>query len=168
MSTLKVNPVMYLISDPRVEMSKGKFAAQAAHAAVQAYKVSPDDRLKHIWDECGQQYAKVVLQTDDLHNATLYILQRGFKVVPILDEGRTEFDADLTLTFLGVQIVDKNRADVQATFGGFKLYKEHQPVRLQDAVERQRQLHPELYEEKRSFIHRCKERISAHRPRRGS
>ena len=146
---------MYLLAEAGNPMSAGKFASQAAHAAVEAYRISPDDRLKHIWEDCGRQYAKIVLQCDDLVTAERYIRDRGFDTVAVIDEGRTEFDADLTLTFLGVQIVDKNRADVQATFGQFKLYRE--PRVEAPAVE-----------EKRSVIHRCKERISAYRPRRGS
>lgn len=155
MSTLKVNPVMYLLAEAGNPMSAGKFAAQAAHAAVNAYCASPDDRLRHIWEACGNQHPKVVLQCDDLVVAQEYIEARGFITRMVIDEGRTEFDGGLTRTFLGVQIVDKNRADVAATFSGFKLYRE--PRVEAPAVE-----------EKRSFIHRCKERISAYRPRRGS
>lgn len=162
----RVNPVMYLISDPKIEMSKGKFAAQAAHAAVEAYKVSPDDRLKHIWDECGQQYAKVVLQTDDLRTACDYIEARGFNVAMIIDEGRTEFDKDLTPTFLGVQVVDKNNPHVQATFGAFTLYRDYDAETLQEA---RRQLNQRFgFEEKHSFIDKLKERARAYSSRRDS
>lgn len=161
MSTLKVNPVMYLIAETGNPMSAGKFAAQAGHAAVEAYKLSPNDRLKHIWDECGHQYAKVVLQTDNLFMTNLYLVERGYVVVPIIDEGRTEFTGDLTLTFLGVQILDKNRADVQATFRGFKLYKDPRFATLQDAINRQQELHPR--KAKSSFTARCKERLRGHR-----
>ena len=105
-------------------MSKGKFAAQAAHAAVEAYKLPAHEWTRHYWDECGKHYAKVVLQADDLLLAQKYIEDRGFKTALILDEGRTEFDADLTPAFLGVQIVDKDNAHVAATFSTFKLFKD--------------------------------------------
>lgn len=138
---MPMNPVMYLVSSPRVPMSKGKFGAQAAHAAVEAYKLSPDNWLKHCWDERGKQYAKVVLMADDLDLAAEYIHARGFDVVKIIDEGRTEFDKDLTLTFLGVQIVDKDNVHVKATFEAFKLYREPEMedpgfIVMEDQVER--------------------------------
>lgn len=157
MSTLKVNPVMYLLVDPRVEMSAAKLAAQVAHGAVEAYKLSPDNRLKHIWDECGKHYAKVVLDGGDLQIAREYIEARGFKTVLIIDEGRTEFGGGLTPTVLGVQIVDKNAADVAATFGDFKLYRHKDPYPKACTKDG---------EKKRSFIDKCKERCRAHRSRR--
>src|SRR5688500_145760 len=127
MSTLKVNPVMYLLVEAGNPMSAGKMAAQVAHAAVEAYKISPDDRLKHIWDECGKHYTKIVLQCDDLWVAWDYIRARGFECRMIIDEGRTEFGGELTRTALGVQIVDKNNAHVAATFSAFKLYRDPKP-----------------------------------------
>lgn len=120
-------------------MSKGKFGAQAAHAAILAHEISPDNWLKHVWRHAGGHYAKVVLQSDDLRNAKDYINDRGFGCMLVMDEGRTEFDADLTPTFLGVQIVDKDKLDVKNTFSAFKLYKEDSeyviPSRLQTEME---------------------------------
>ena len=179
MSTLRVNPVMYLLSDPRISMSKGKFAAQAAHAAMLALELSPpNDRLTHIWRHVGGHYAKVVLACDDLQLTQQYIEDRfpGHTAL-VIDEGRTEFGAELTPTFLGVRVLDKNRADVAATFGEFKLYQE--PKRssyemAEDIINRadrevlRRLMLPLKEEEKRSFIQIAKEQLRAHRPRRGS
>ena len=152
MSTLSVNPVMYLIAESGNPMSAGKLGAQLAHAAVEAYRISPDDRLKHIWSECGKHYAKVVLETDNLFMTNLYLTERGFMVVPIIDEARTELEG-LTLTALGVQIVDKNRADVAATFRQFKLYRGPKPAPVEEP-------------EKRSFTTKLKERWRAYATRR--
>lgn len=195
MSTLKVNPVMYLLVERGNPMSAGKLAAQVAHAAVSAYCESPDDRLKHIWEYCGGHYAKVVLECDDLVIAQEYIEARGFVTCMVIDEGRTEFGNTLTRTALGVQIVDKNRADVAATFGEFKLYSGRprtpefvivegnaspytvETIRgmLRDGKSPaevsawyRAEMTQTLGEEKLSFIHRCKERLSAQRFRRSS
>lgn len=151
MSTLPVNPVMYLLSDPRVPMSKGKFGAQAAHAAMLALELSPDDRLQHVWRHAGGHYAKVVLQCEDLQLTKQYIEDRGFACGLVIDEGRTEFGAALTPTFLGVQIVDKNRLDVKNTFGQFNLYRDLPTT-----------------EEKRSVKDKIRERIRAHRAGRNA
>lgn len=115
---------MYLISNPRIPMSKGKFGAQCGHATMRALELSPDNWLKHVWRHAGGHYAKVVLMADDLMLAKHYIEERGFACALVLDEGRTEFGDELTPTFLGVQIVDKDLLDVKNTFGQFKLYRE--------------------------------------------
>lgn len=126
---------MYLISTPRVPMTKGKFAAQAGHATMLGMELSPENWLSHCWRWRGGQYAKVVLMADDLDLAAEYIRDRGILVGKVIDEGRTEFGADLTTTFLGSQIVDKDDANVKATFGAFKLYREPVVV-LEDPVKR--------------------------------
>lgn len=119
---------MYLIaaSPETTPMSPGKLAAQAAHAAVLAYEATPDNNTKRVWWR-GGHYTKIVLMADDLAVAKAYIEDRGFACERVIDEGRTEFDGKMTPTFLGVQIVDKSDAHVQATFGEFKLYREPKP-----------------------------------------
>lgn len=164
MSTLKVNPVMYLISSPRVDMSKGKFAAQAGHATQLALELTPDDRLSHIWRWCGGHYAKVVLMSDDLDLTAEYLRERGFSVAKVIDEGRTEFGDTLTTTFLGVQVLDKNNAGVAATFSQFKLYRDRPAVNTQDPLG----LKERDGEEKHSFIDKLKERARAYTSRRDS
>jgi peptidyl-tRNA hydrolase len=171
-------------------MSKGKFAAQAAHAAMLALELSPSgDRLTHIWRHAGGHYAKVVLACDDLLTTREYIEARfpGHTAL-VIDEGRTEFGAKLTPTFLGVRVLDKNRADVAATFGEFNLYPDTPkmaiievnqrltPEQLKELREKiqagmppheVRRMLPTTEEEKRSFIQIAKEQLRAHRPRRG-
>lgn len=126
-----MNPVMYLITDPKLGMSRGKFGAQAAHAAVEAYQLGDmfderDEALRNAW-YVGGHYTKVVLQADDLYAAKHYIEERGFKCVLIIDEGRTEFGGNLTPTFIGVSLVDKDDLHTQETFSTFKLYKDPKP-----------------------------------------
>lgn len=111
---------MYLILPKPLGMSTGKAAAQAAHAAVEAYLLSPDDNLKRVWRR-GGHYKKVVLEAADLLVAERYIRDRGFLTALVIDEGLTEV-SPLTPTAIGVQIVDKHDAHVAATFSVFKLY----------------------------------------------
>jgi PTH2 family peptidyl-tRNA hydrolase len=120
---------MYLILNKGAKMSTGKAAAQAAHAAVEAYIATPESNLKRVWHR-GGHYTKIVLEAkdaDELQTMRDYIHDRGFGSVKIIDEGRTEVDP-FTFTALGCCIVDKDDAHTAATFGSFKLYKDALPV----------------------------------------
>lgn len=118
-----MNPVMYIIANRGLKMSPGKLAAQVAHAAVEAFRLSESHMIQK-WDR-GKHYTKIVLSADDeqaLSNMEHYLRDRGFKVVPIIDEGRTEIKA-FTRTALGVAIVDKDDLHTMETFSSFKTYK---------------------------------------------
>lgn len=124
-----MNPVMYIVLNKGAKMSTGKAAAQAAHAAVEAYIATPESNTKRVWHR-GGHYTKIVLEAVDaeqLKTFKSYLSDRGFDSVLIIDEGRTEIDA-FTPTALGCCIVDKDNAHVQATFSTFKLYKDPKPV----------------------------------------
>lgn len=134
---------MYIILNQSAGMSTGKAAAQASHAAVEAYRVTLGARahqpctqhdlepnIMRRWYR-GGHYTKIVLGADGeeaLHNAQHYLEARGFKTALIVDEGRTEVKT-LTTTALGVEIVDKDDPHVQDTFSVFPLYRDH-PVPL--------------------------------------
>jgi len=124
-----LNPVQYIIMDPNLDMGEGKALAQAAHASVEGVRISAKEPWGNPWDSTivnrwyqGGHYAKIVLQADDLEIAERYIRERGIKVQPVIDEGRTEFGGVLTFTALGSEIVDKDLAHVRETFSVFKLY----------------------------------------------
>jgi peptidyl-tRNA hydrolase len=117
---------MYLFLNRGAGMSTGKAAAQAAHAAVEAYLATPESNLKRVWHR-GGHYTKIVLAADDethLHTIQRYLFDRGFESQLIVDEGMTEVRPH-TATALGVEIVDKDHAHAQATFSTFSLY--HDP-----------------------------------------
>lgn len=121
-----IDPCMYIILNKGLGMSTGKAAAQAAHAAVEAYILTPNDsNLKRLWHR-GGHYKKIVLEARDanhLRDAERYINDRGFQTVLIIDEGHTEV-APLTPTAVGVEIVDKHHPHAAATFSTFDLYVE--------------------------------------------
>src|ERR1044072_8487612 len=105
-----MDAAMYiLLPTPEVTpMSTGKAAAQAAHAAVEGFRLTdPDSKLYHDW-QLGGHYTKIVLMTDDLHNAKMYLDARGIDCALILDEGRTEFSTDLTQTAIGCALVNRD------------------------------------------------------------
>ena len=128
------NPVMYLFANKGLQMSSGKLAAQVAHAAVEAYKLS--DKKDILEWELGGHYLKIVLEArDEGHLRTIhqYLHDRGFIATRIIDEGMTEIEPH-QITALGVPIVDKDDPHVVATFSTFKLYRDI--VRVQLEVDR--------------------------------
>lgn len=127
---------MYLFLNKGLGMSTGKSAAQAGHAAVEAYRIScrreggvlTETRLVNRW-YMGGHYMKLVMQcrdADHLRDTERYLADRGFQSVLILDEGHTEVDP-ITPTALGVEIVDKDQPHVSKTFGTFDLYRDPPP-----------------------------------------
>ena len=119
-----MNPVQYILLDRTLPMSTGKAAAQASHAAVEGFRLTPEGPELRAWLR-AKQYAKVVLEVDDIQTALAYITNRGFKAELIIDEGRTEFGGKLTPTAIGCEIVDKDWAKVREVFGVFDLYGTH-------------------------------------------
>lgn len=134
-----MNAAMYIFVNRGLGMSAPKIAAQASHAAVEAYRISKPVMID-AWLS-GGHYAKLVMLAEDAEQLSTferYIGDRGFKTSLIIDEGKTEIKA-FSKTALGVEIVDKDDEHVAATFSGFKLYKDlprippPQPVDLEVA-----------------------------------
>ncbi len=114
---------MYIFINKGLGMSTGKAAAQASHAAVEAFRKSAP-ALVDAW-LLGGHYKKLVMEADDsdeLANVGGYLDDRGFDPEWIYDEGLTEFDGRLRHTAIGVPIVDKDDPNVAATFSTFRLY----------------------------------------------
>lgn len=123
-----MNAVMYIFVNKGLGMSPGKIAAQASHAAVEAFRIS-DERMIEKWYR-GGHHTKLVMQAEDSENLKHireYIEARGFKTHLVIDEGRTEI-TPFTPTALGVEIVDKDRENVQAVFGEFRTFKPDPPA----------------------------------------
>ena len=128
---MAVDPAMYLFANSEVGMSRGKLAAQIAHAAVEAYRITPEgSNLLRLW-YAGGHYKKLVMDGGDASHLQVierYLRDRGFNTVLIVDEGHTEV-APLTPTALGVEIVDKNNYHVSATFSTFNVLRDSEEVR---------------------------------------
>lgn len=102
-----------------LKLPKGKAAAQAAHASVEAVLRSEKEPVK-TWRAAGM--AKIVLKVDD-EKALLAANQRakeaGLVTALITDAGRTVVEPG-TRTCLGVGPDEEERLD--ALFGELRLY----------------------------------------------
>ncbi|MFA6041759.1 MAG: aminoacyl-tRNA hydrolase [Methylophilus sp.] len=122
---------MYIFINKGLGMSAGKVGSQAAHAAVEAFRISKVDKLADWYK--GKHYMKLVMQARDgehLQNIQDYLSARGFKSEMIIDEGLTEIDS-IVKTALGVEVVDKEDPHTEATFGSFELYRDSIKVTLE-------------------------------------
>lgn len=126
-----MNAVMYIFVNKGLGMSTGKIASQAAHAAVEAFKISQQPLVDEWY--LGGHYAKLVMEANNaahLFQIERYIKDRGFKTAMIIDEGLTEIDAHIA-TALGVEVVNKDDEHTAATFGLFSLYRDKIKVTLE-------------------------------------
>ncbi len=122
-----MKPVMYIFVNTTAGMSPGKLAAQAAHAAVEAYHISENAKIEAWY--IGKHYTKLIMDGGcgtQLQVIKDYLESRGFSSELIIDEGRTEI-APFTPTALGVEIVDKDDEHTAATFGEFKTLRPPRP-----------------------------------------
>lgn len=133
-----MRPAMYTFINRGLGMSPGKLAAQAQHAAVEAYRITErreatskefgTPTLLDAWYEGGHYAKLVMLAENDVHLLTIkhYLEARGFESTLIIDEGRTEIKPH-SMTALGVQLVDRDDPHTAATFESFKTYREVKP-----------------------------------------
>lgn len=112
---------LVLVVRSDLKLSKGKAAAQCAHAAIACYvrAASGQPELLHQWLATGQP--KIVLRVDSL--AELERLQRGAQQAGLVeacvaDAGRTQVAAG-TVTVLGIG--PAHERDVNALVGELKL-----------------------------------------------
>ncbi len=120
---MRPDPCMYLFLNTGLGMSPGKLAAQAGHAAVEAYRVSDKDLLRKWY--LGGHYKKLVMAARDeqhLYTIERYLKDRGFWCALIIDEGMTEIEAHQA-TALGVAVVDKSDDHVRLAFSSFSLLR---------------------------------------------
>jgi len=124
-----IDPAMYIFINDGLGMTKGKIAAQAAHAGVEAYRITPpDSNILRLWYKGGHYKKLVMAARDSVHLLTIerYLNDRGFKTALIIDEGMTEIEAHQP-TALGVEVLDKNDPHVEASFCAFALLREPKP-----------------------------------------
>lgn len=115
---------MYIFVNKGLGMSTGKIAAQASHAAVEAYKLSKPQLIEEWYK--GKHYTKLILEANSaahLFQIERYIKDRGFQTAMIIDEGLTEIDAHQA-TALGIEVVDRDDEHTAATFQLFQLFKD--------------------------------------------
>lgn len=126
--------IMYTFLNRGLNMTAGKLASQAQHAAVEAYRISNPDLITEWYK--GKHYAKITLlaeNTNHLLRIERYLAERGIKTALIIDEGLTEIAAH-SPTALGCEIVDKDDEDISATFSSFEVY--HETIRAYVELDR--------------------------------
>jgi len=124
-----IYPVMYIFVNKALGMSPGKLAAQASHAAVEAYISSKPD-LQKSWRLPEKHYTKLIMEARDaIHLETIktYLKERGINSELIIDEGYTEI-LPHQMTALGVEIIDKN--ELGKVFASFKLFRPELTINL--------------------------------------
>ncbi len=113
---------MYIFINEGLGMSPGKIAAQASHAAVEAYKLSSDYMIDG-WERTGT--TKLVMSGRDAeHLRTIhdYLTRQNFLCHLVIDEGRTEIPSH-SITALGVEIVEREDEKVKFAFSDFQTMK---------------------------------------------
>jgi PTH2 family peptidyl-tRNA hydrolase len=122
---------MYLFVNNSLNMSPGKMAAQVAHAAVRASRLS-NELIVENWLNNGE--CKLVMSArneEELKRIKEYLTNcKLINSVLIYDEGLTELNGT-EITALGVEIVDRELKEVQNALGHFKLYKPKIKVNLE-------------------------------------
>lgn len=101
-----------------LKLSKGKLAAQTAHASLDAYKKA-DGRVRSEWESTGSK--KVVVKIEDLKGLMeIYeeAKQAGLPASLIRDAGRTELPAG-TVTAVGIGPYEE--ADIDKITGNLKM-----------------------------------------------
>lgn len=129
-----MKPAQYIFLNKGLGMSTGKSAAQAAHASVNGYLLTPDNNTRRVWWR-GGHHTKLVMEcrdSDHLINTGRYLEARGIRVALVLDEGHTEVPP-ITPTALGTEVVDKDDAHIAATFSSFDLYRDLKPITMAEA-----------------------------------
>lgn len=84
-----------------IKMSKGKTAAQVAHASINSY-LKADIGKRAEW--IGNSFTKVILKVDTLEQLSNIAVKASEKNIPcalIMDEGRTQLEEN-TITCLGI------------------------------------------------------------------
>jgi len=136
------NPVIYVFLNKSLEMSTGKAASQAAHAAAQSI-ANNDNMGDNIEWATAIHKTVIVLQARDeahLRNIQDYLAQRTIKSQLVIDEGVNEIPSH-TITALVTPIMEKNE-DADKLMSTFALYNDRVDPRLEDMIGFIRNLSP--------------------------
>ena len=116
-------PVIYVFVNKSLNMSGGKLAAQAVHAALM---VAFSNRMSpHSWTSSIHRTVLIMEARDENHirNIQDYLIERVVFCQMIIDEGVNEIEP-ITITALATGILDKDDIDTDEIMSSFKLYKD--------------------------------------------
>lgn len=120
-----INPVVYVFLNRSLNMSSGKAASQAVHAAILSTIKSTNLGCEDYWKGSIHKTVIVLELNDDaqMRNTRDYLKERDFDCHMVIDEGINEIDP-MSIAALSTDMLDKDDPDVIRTFGMFKLYKD--------------------------------------------
>lgn len=118
------NPVLYIILNGELNMSAGKGAAQAVHAAM---------GLDNYGKPFGTHHKRTVIileakNSEQLKNLHEYCQGQMLQAQYYIDEGVNEVDA-YSVTALAVAPIDNDDEERRAMFESFPLFRGHEAVR---------------------------------------
>lgn len=122
-----MNPVIYIFMNKSLNMSAGKLAAQAAHAAMRVGLRTDNGN----WIEHPHQTILVMEARDESHLRSIseYLAERNIMTYRVIDEGVNEIDPHVW-TALATSVLDKDDENTQKALSTFSLYRDKVRVTL--------------------------------------
>jgi peptidyl-tRNA hydrolase len=157
-----MNPVLYVILNGSLNMSAGKAAAQAVHAAMM---LSPDDLLPFNGQDKPYKRTVIILEArdqDQLHGISDYLFEANINHEYYVDEGVNEVDA-FSLTALAVAPIDHDDYEKREIFAALPTYPTYRgesdkEVKTYDGPQDtcvEHEIKKRWYETNKHYIRRC-------------
>lgn len=126
-----MKPVIYIWLNKRLQMTSGKAASQAAHAAVMAV-INSTQEMKSHWEDSAHKTIVVLEGKDENHlkNSKEYLEQRGFHLIEIIDEGVNEIEPH-SWTAMATQILNKEESFTSESMSNFRFYREKVRIKME-------------------------------------
>ncbi len=93
-----------------LKLSKGKMAAQAAHASVEAVLRSKKENVKEWHSEGMKKIVLKILKVEELHKYNMHAKEAGLVTAVITDAGKTHI-APGTITCMAIGPDDEDKID---------------------------------------------------------
>lgn len=116
-----INPVLYVILNGSLNMSSGKAAAQAVHAAMML-----PEACRSEFSRENRPYKRTVIVLEAENSAQIdhmakYLDSTGLYYETYIDEGANEVPA-FSLTALAVETIDEDDSETRGIFSYLPLY----------------------------------------------
>jgi PTH2 family peptidyl-tRNA hydrolase len=109
----------YLIINDDLKMSKGKIAAQSAHAILNVYRfMTSTNTVNEAWEKCGEKIValkasgEIIMQILSEYGTEHIAKKNKLNVFPVFDAGRTEVAAGSLTVIATTPISDDIKPDI--------------------------------------------------------